>query len=541
MTELSEIVTITITQDTVGQTQPGFGTPLVLSHNATFSERVRYYSSTTEAAVDWAVTSPEYLSIRAALSQTPHVEQVAVGRATLKPTQQYTISASAVRNSDARSYRLNVTGQGVTATTATYTSDSTATAGEIHNGLLTSLNAVVGANYSAAFATLTGVTFTFTATNADEKFHHTAHGLVTGDGPFQLSNSGGALPTGVTAVTNYWVIVVDVDTFFLATTLANALAGTNLLISGDGSGTNTLASVTGTVSPTASIVVTGSAPGNWFSIEVTDTSALSNQQTHADPGVATDLDAIALEDNAWYCLLTNYNSHAYVVAASAWIEAQTKIYVFDDVNTQAITTVVGSGTDAGAALHALAPTRTAGTYYPAPNYMASAAWAGRVLPIEPGGETWMFKTLAGVVPTTLTTTHRNHLRARNMNWFQTVASRNIMQQGQTFDGDYLDITRGLDWLKDDMSKGIFTTLASNDKVPFDDPGITLIQNDIVASLDRAVQRRILRANPRPLVFVPLAASVSDSDKALRTVPDITFTGELAGAVHRVIVNGVVSV
>ncbi len=541
MSELSEIVTITITQDTVGQTQPGFGTPLVLSHNATFPERVRYYSSTLEAADDFDTDTPEYLAIRAALSQSPHVEQVAVGRAALKPTQRYQLAAVAVRNSDALSYRVNVAGDGVTATTVAYTSDAAARTIEIHNGLVTALNAVVGANYLASFAPLTGVSFTFTVTNADEIFHAVAHGLKTGDGPVQVSNSGGALPSGLTAVTDYWVIRIDADTFYLATSLALALAGTNLLLAGDGTGTQTLGSVAATVRVEDPFLVTGTVAGNWFSLEVLDVTAMSNKQTHADPGLATDLDAIAIEDNNWYCLLTNYNSEAYVEAAAAWVEAQTKIYVFDDVNTDSITVSFSIGTDAGADLKALAPRRTAGTYYPSPARMNSASWAGRVLPIEPGGETWMFKTLALVTPTKLTTTHRNNLRARSMNWFQTVAGRNIMQQGSTFDGNFLDVVRGLDWLEDDMTKAIFTTLASNDKVSFDDPGISTIENDIVASLDRAVQRRILRADPRPIVIVPLAADVSDSDKALRTLPDMTFSAELAGAVHKVIVAGTVSV
>ena len=541
MTELSEIVTITITQDTVGQTQPGFGTPLVLSHNATFSERVRYYSSTLEAAVDWAVTSPEYLAIRAALSQAPHVEQVAVGRAVVQPTQKYTISAQALRVSDSRSYRINVAGQGVTPTTASFTTGATTTAAQIHSGLRTSLNAVVGANYVTTFTALVITPKVFTAANATEIFTSAAHGFVTGDGPFQVSNSGGALPTGLVAVTDYWVITIDANTFYLATSLALALAGTNLLISTDGTGTQTISSVAATVKPASPLIVTGSAAGNWFSLEVTDVTALSNQQTHVDPGITAELDAIALEDNTWYCLLTNYNSAAYVEAASAWVASQKKIYVFDDVDTGAIVNAYNVGTDAGAVLKALAPARTAGMYYPSPVNMASAAWAGRVLPIEPGGETWMFKTLTGVAPTRLTTTHRNHLRDRSMNWFQTVAGRNIMQQGSTFDGNFLDVVRGLDWLEDDMSKAIFTTLASNDKVSFDDPGISTVENDIVASLDRAVQRRILRANPRPVVVVPLAADVSDSDKALRTLPDLSFSAELAGAIHKVIVNGVVSV
>jgi hypothetical protein len=540
MSELTEIVDVTITQDTVGETQPGFGTPLILSHNATFPERVKYYGSTTEAAVDWPVTSPEYLGIKAALSQSPHVELVAVGRSVVKPTQQYSILATTVRNSDQRSYRANVLGQGVTATTAAYTTDSTASLAKIHNGLLTSLNAVVGRNYLATFTPLTYTGHIYTADNTTEIFTITGHGLLTGDGPFQVTTTS-AQPAGLSLATDYWVIVIDANTFKLAISLANAFAGTNLLISTNGTGTQTLSGTVATVSATSPLLVTGSAPGNWFSLEVTDVSALSIKQTHADPGITAELDSIAIEDNTWYALLTNYNSAAYTEAASAWIQAQTKVYIFDDLDTGTITNAVSIGTDAGVTLKGLAPRRTAGAYYSSPGLMFSAAWAGRVLNIEPGSENWMFKVLSGVAPNKLTSTQRKNLRDRSMSWYQTAGGRNITWQGSTFDGNFLDIIRGLDWSVDDMTKAIFTTMASNDKLSMDDPGITTIENDIIASIDRAVQRKIYRAFPRPIVIAPKVANISDSDKALRTATGFKFSAQLAGAINKTIVNGTVSV
>lgn len=81
----------------------------------------------------------------------------------------------------------------------------------------------------------------FTAEADDEIMTSVAHGLLTGDGPFQVSNSGGGLPTGLSALTDYWIIKIDADDFYLATSLANALAGTNVSISTDGTGTQTLA------------------------------------------------------------------------------------------------------------------------------------------------------------------------------------------------------------------------------------------------------------------------------------------------------------
>jgi hypothetical protein len=67
----------------------------------------------------------------------------------------------------------------------------------------------------------------------------TAHGLLTG--AKIILTTTGALPTGLSANTTYWVIRVDANTFQLATSLANAIAGTAITTSGTQSGVHTLA------------------------------------------------------------------------------------------------------------------------------------------------------------------------------------------------------------------------------------------------------------------------------------------------------------
>ncbi len=99
---------------------------------------------------------------------------------------------------------------------------------------------------TAVLAALVVADTVFTAANASETFTATAHGLLTGDGPVQVSNAGGALPTGLVAATDYWVIKLTANTFKLATSFLNAMAGTNLLISTDGTGTQTLADTAST-------------------------------------------------------------------------------------------------------------------------------------------------------------------------------------------------------------------------------------------------------------------------------------------------------
>ncbi len=67
-----------------------------------------------------------------------------------------------------------------------------------------------------------------------------AHGWVTGR-KVAATNSGGALPAGLTATT-YYVIAIDAATIKLASSLANALAGTPVvdITAAAGGGTHTL-------------------------------------------------------------------------------------------------------------------------------------------------------------------------------------------------------------------------------------------------------------------------------------------------------------
>lgn len=85
-----------------------------------------------------------------------------------------------------------------------------------------------------------GPNLTFTADNTTEQLTATAHGMITGDGPFQLSNSGGALPTGLAAATDYWAIFISTSIIQVASSRLNAEAGTPVAFSDDGTGTHTI-------------------------------------------------------------------------------------------------------------------------------------------------------------------------------------------------------------------------------------------------------------------------------------------------------------
>ena len=115
-------------------------------------------------------------------------------------------------------------------------------------------------------AAITGQNFTSVA-NATDTITLTAHGLLTGDGPCQITTTG-AVPAGLAVLTDYWVIRTGANTFKLATSLANALAGTAIDLTTDGSGTNT---ITGTASTAARM--------RWVSLGVVSTSMAHTVRT----------------------------------------------------------------------------------------------------------------------------------------------------------------------------------------------------------------------------------------------------------------------
>lgn len=87
------------------------------------------------------------------------------------------------------------------------------------------------------------VTFSFVdadVTPLTDTIVEAAHGLVTGD-IIQLSNTGGALPAGLTAAINYYVIRVDANSFKLASSAKNAERGiAEDITAAAGGGTHTL-------------------------------------------------------------------------------------------------------------------------------------------------------------------------------------------------------------------------------------------------------------------------------------------------------------
>lgn len=112
---------------------------------------------------------------------------------------------------------------------------------------------------------------TFTAATTDV-VTITAHGLLTGDGPFRVSSST-TLPAGLAAATDYWIIKIDANTFKFASSLANAVAGTAVDITDTGTGTHTMVDTASTLRNLGQPANLWLAAGDIISLVVTETGA----------------------------------------------------------------------------------------------------------------------------------------------------------------------------------------------------------------------------------------------------------------------------
>jgi hypothetical protein len=166
-----------------------------------------------------------------------------------------------------------------------------------------------------------------------------------------------------------------------------------------------------------------------------------------------------------------------------------------------------------------------------------AAYFGKMLTKNPGSATWKFKELQSVPTYELTQDQVKNVEDKNATWYMTTADVPMTSNGQVASGEYIDVIHGLDWLKARIQNLVFTALIHVDKVPFTDEGVQMVVSPLKAALEEAKKNSILASYE---ISYPAVAEVSITDKGRRFLPDVNFTGVLAGAIHSTKIHGVVT-
>lgn len=490
---INDIVKVTITRETASVSRAGFGTPCVLAFLSTthFTERAKVYDSLDGLEADgFGEEHFVHRAVKSIVSQNPKVERIVIGRRALGVARRVVLTPTGSPPA-LTAFKVTVNDQ-----VASYTTDATPTVAEVTAGLAAAIAALMPVAWAATTA------------------------YVVGD---RRKNVG-----------NIYVCVVG------GTSGSTGPSGTRDDIV---DGTVTWAYVGPTVTatdtgPGTSVTVLQDTAGAPFVLEVERRDLLSQEDTTVDPGIATDLSAVRTSQNGnddWYMLVTDSHGAAETAALASAIETLTKQYLAASADSAVPTSATS---DIASTLAAASYTRSPLLWHEKTASFPDAAWAGRCLPLDPGSETWKFKTLAGITPTFLTASELGFLDGKAANHYTTVGGVNITAEGVNSTGDFIDLVRLVDALQARIQENVYSLLVNVDKVPFTAAGIAQVETQIREALLWAEGTGGLVDT---FVTPPTISDISPADRAARIMRPFKFGGRLTGAVHSLELEGTLTI
>lgn len=528
---LDTIVNVSITANTASPSRAGFGTPMLMSYFPTsvFPDRVRSYTSLAGMVSDgFLVTDPAYLMATALKAQNPSVTTWKVGRRALPSTHTIRVTPTVTTEGEVLSLTVN-------GTTVSYTIPAAASVASICTAM------------TALFAAITGVTASDDTTHITLTHKNVASATLTVDGvanakwyqvtidgtAFRFTSDATATATEIRDGLQALIIAGGYSASEVVDNGADALdfsfashAGADLRETTEGGGATMALSSEVTAYRLLSV---GAA-----------STGLTIKDLTADPGVATDWAAIIAEDPDFYGVGLDSESENEIAALAALVETQRMIFVASSIDTEV--TDSGTTTDIGSDLQDAAYDRTALLQANYNSQYAGCRWMGKMLPKDAGSATWAYKTLAGLTVNTFTAAQVTALDAKSVNHYTSLGGVNVSRYGYAASGEFIDITRGVDWFQARLQERIYGLLVNNDKITYDQAE-DLFRAEILAQLEEAAKRGLVAPDTDDtpwVVTIPEPADISAANKALRTYPDIEFSATLAGAVHKTTITGTLS-
>ena len=262
-------------------------------------------------------------------------------------------------------------------------------------------------------------------------------------------------------------------------------------------------------------------------------------------GITAALDEAA-DMTGWYVLCEAGIDASLFETIAEWTEAQTKQFAYTFLTED---DPVGSIFFRSQGWCGLIHDDDLPSDIPQGNRYLHVGAVAKCLSYPTGSETWAFKRLASIYPAEISSTLRKLLMDGHSNFFSRYAGRNITMNGQVRGGEWIDVIRGRDWLQNDMQLRIFSLMLMRSKIPYTNAGIALVENQMIASLKAATERGIVAPDewdadgnliPGFIVRVPNSQSMTATQRAARVLEGCKFTARIAGAIHVVRVDGVLT-
>ena len=290
------------------------------------------------------------------------------------------------------------------------------------------------------------------------------------------------------------------------------------------------------------IVCTATTPGNIVSF--VPGKGIKILDVTADAGFASDIAAIAEEDNDWYGMAITMQSRVYNKAAALYAQANKKIFLPLSADWNLADATVVSG-DLGSELLALSYTRMWGLWhrYIAGTEWGNAAWLASTLSYPPGNATAALKPLPGISADVLTAGEKSGITAKKWSRYSVQGSTAVTFESHTPSGRFIDVTRFADWLDVTIKLDVYAVLLNNPKVAYTAAGISMIEGAIRGALKKGqtAPNDGLTTDEDPVVTIAPVKEQFTSDRAQRRLRQIKWSARLSGAFHGVKISGTLSV
>lgn len=169
-----------------------------------------------------------------------------------------------------------------------------------------------------------------------------------------------------------------------------------------------------------------------------------------------------------------------------------------------------------------------------------AAWFGLMLTKLAGSSTWAYKSLSGFAADKLSSNEIEAIDSKCGNYFAPLARQNAMFTGKMAGGEWIDIVRGLDLVRSHIQTSIGNALIHSEKIAYTNQGIAVIEASIRHALNDAAEMNIVDKDSIT-VTAPDVRKISASDKKNRILPNVKFEAILAGAIHKLKIQGSISI
>lgn len=244
-------------------------------------------------------------------------------------------------------------------------------------------------------------------------------------------------------------------------------------------------------------------------------------------------------DDDWYALAIESRIASDIQAVAANIQARQKIFLAVTADADVLDPT--DTNDIGSFLLSNSYSRTA-LWFESDGDWIETGIAGLALPKDPGTLTWANNTVAGVVGRRYSGSAISALQDKRVSYYSEIAGINATQGGFTSDsGAFIDLIRGIDWLRQTMAEDVWQLLARVDKISYTNAGIAQVEGVIRNRLQIAVDRDVVAPNPPFEVSVLDVLDTEENDRANRLLRDVNFNCRMAGAIHKVVVRGTVTV